>query len=97
MTSNLLQLYLVLAPLIMAENFIDTLTTSVITKVVPGTATGTSLGLNMATRSAIRSISPTLGGYMYHWFGYPAFGLLGFLTSVIMTAVVFTQGGIPGL
>lgn len=81
----------------MGETFIDTLTTSIITKVVPDTATGTSLGLNMATRSVIRSISPTLGGYMYHWLGYPAFGMLGFLTSAIMTGVVFTRGGITCL
>ena len=97
MTSTLIQLCLILIPMIMGGALLNTLTSSTITKVVPETATGTSLGLSMATHSLIRTVSPTLGGYIYQWFGYPGFGGLGFITSAIMAGVVFLRGGIPGL
>ena len=66
-------------------------------QVVPETATGTSLGLNMATHSLIRTVSPTLGGYIYHWVGYPGFGALGFVMGSAMSAVLLVRGGIPGI
>lgn len=83
--------------MIMGGALLNTLTSSVITKVVPETATGTSLGLNMATHSLIRTISPTLGGYLYSTMGYPAFGALGFILSSIMTGILLIRGGIPGI
>ena len=66
-------------------------------QVVPETATGTSLGLNMATHSLIRTVSPTLGGYIYYWVGYPGFGALGFVMGSAMSAVLLVRGGIPGI
>ena len=95
MTSTLIQLCLVLIPMIMGGALLNTLTSSIITKAVPDTATGTSLGLSMATHSLIRSVSPTLGGYIYHWLGYAGFGALGFVTSAIMAGVLLGKGGIP--
>ena len=97
MTSSLLQLCVVLIPMIMGGAFLNTLTSSVITKVVPETATGTSLGLNMATHSLIRTVSPTLGGYLYQWLGYPAFGALGFLTSSAMAGALLIRGRTHGI
>ena len=95
MTSTLFQLCLVLIPMIMGGALLNTLTSSIITNAVPDTATGTSLGLSMATHSLIRSISPTLGGYIYQWLGYPGFGALGFVTSAIMAGYLLAKGGIP--
>lgn len=83
--------------MIMAGALLNTITSSVITKAVPDSATGTSLGLSMATHSLIRTVSPTLGGYLYQWLGYPGFGMLGFVTGAIMTGAVLGKGGIPGL
>ena len=51
-------------------------------------STGTSLGLSMATHSLIRTISPTLGAYLYSSFGYPSIGLLGFVLNRAMAAVI---------
>ncbi|CAI7998457.1 Solute carrier family 22 member 18 [Geodia barretti] len=96
-TSTLFQLCLILIPMIMGGALLNTLTSSVITKVVPDTATGTSLGLSMATHSLIRTVSPTLGGYIYQWLGYPGFGALGFTTGSLMAAVLMLRGGIPGI
>ena len=83
--------------MIMGGALLNTLTSSVITRVVPETATGTSLGLNMATHSLIRTVSPTLGGFLYQWLGYPAFGGLGFVTSSIMAGVLLVMGRFPGI
>ena len=51
-------------------------------------STGTSLGLSMATHSLIRTISPTLGAYLYSSFGYPSIGLLGFILNGAVAAVI---------
>lgn len=40
---------------------------------------GSMLGLSMAANSMIRSISPTIGGYMFNRFGFSSFGWLGFI------------------
>lgn len=71
-------LAVVLVPMVMAGSILSTIASSAITKSVPETATGTALGLNMAIHSLIRTVAPTVGGYMYTWFGFASFGLLGF-------------------
>ena len=95
--STLPQFCVVVVPFIMAGTLLNTISDSVITKAVPESATGTSLGLSMATHSLIRTISPTLGGYLYQWMGYRAIGALGFVTGAITTGAVLGKGGIPGL
>ena len=85
-------LCVVMIPMIMAGALLNTIANSAITKRVPGTATGTSLGLSMATHSVIRAVSPTVGGYMYAWLGYPSFGLLGFgLNGALAVYLLFTK------
>jgi OCT family organic cation transporter-like MFS transporter 18 len=49
------------------------------------------LGLNMATNSLIRTVSPTIGGIMLENLGFSSFGYLGFLSSGIVTAVLFVK------
>ena len=82
--------------MIASGSLLNLVASSSITKCVPDTATGTSLGLNMATHSLIRSMTPTLGGYMYSIFGYPSFGLLGFILNgtVLLFIVLGYTGGI---
>jgi len=81
--------------MIASGSLLNLVASSSITKCVPDTATGTSLGLNMATHSLIRSMTPTLGGYLYSIFGYPSFGLLGFLmngTMMLFIILGYTGG-----
>ena len=87
-------LLVIFIPMIASGSLLNLVASSSITKCVPDTATGTSLGLNMATHSLIRSMTPTLGGYMYAIFGYPSFGLLGFLMNG--TVFVFIMLGYTG-
>ena len=87
--SNIWLLVLVSIPMVMSGSLLNTISNSVLTKQVPETATGTSLGLSMATRSLIRTFSPTLGGFMYSWFGYASFGMLGFIMNGPMAIAVY--------
>lgn len=80
-------------PMVMSGALLNTISSSTITKSVPENATGTSLGLSMATHSIIRTVSPTLGGYMYSSIGYPSFGLLGFIMNGSVTLYLALMGG----
>lgn len=80
-------------PMVMSGALLNTIANSAITKNVPETATGTSLGLSMATHSIIRAVSPTVGGYMYSWVGYPSFGLLGFALNGALAFYLILIGG----
>ena len=93
--NHVVLLALTLIPMTVATTLLNTITSSTITKCVPDSATGTALGLNMATNSIIGVVAPTTGGYMYSWFGYPSFGLLGFLLNGVMAVYMTIFGGIP--
>ena len=82
-----------MVPMVMSGALLNTIANSAITKNVPETATGTSLGLSMATHSIIRAVSPTVGGYMYSWIGYPSFGLLGFVLNGALAVYLLLIGG----
>ncbi len=86
-------LCVVMIPMVMSGALLNTIASSTITKSVPETATGTSLGLSMATHSIIRTVSPTLGGYMYSLIGYPSFGLLGFIMNGSVALYLALMGG----
>ena len=79
--NSLVFLAVILVPMVLAGSLLNTIANSAITKNVPETATGTALGLSMATHSLIRTVAPTLGGYMYTWLGFASFGLLGFVMN----------------
>lgn len=92
---HIVLLAIILIPMTMSQTLLDTVSSSTITKCVPESETGTALGLNMATRSIIGILAPTTGGYMYSWFGYPSFGLLGFIFNGVMAVYMSIFGGIP--
>jgi OCT family organic cation transporter-like MFS transporter 18 len=77
-------LCVVMIPMVMSGALLNTIASSTITKNVSEAETGTSLGLSMATHSIIRTVSPTIGGYMYSLMGYASFGLLGFFLNGAM-------------
>lgn len=84
-------LCVVMIPMVMSGALLNTIASSAITKNVSDTETGTSLGLSMATHSIIRTVSPTIGGYMYSWAGYASFGLLGFFLNGAMALYLLSS------
>lgn len=83
-------LCVVMVPMVMSGALLNTIANSAITKNVSEADTGTSLGLSMATHSIIRTVSPTIGGYMYSLVGYASFGLLGFFLNGGMALYLLT-------
>ncbi|CAG5123025.1 unnamed protein product [Candidula unifasciata] len=91
LVTTIWQMCLVFIPLIMGLTFQNVLTTSALTHTVSDSDTGAMLGLSMAVNSFIRSLSPTVGGYMLREFGFKSFGYLGFITSSLVVVVLFVK------
>lgn len=89
--STIAQLCVVLAPLVIGLASQNIVISSALTRTVDGVDTGAMLGLNMATNSLIRTVSPTIGGIMLENLGFSSFGYLGFISSGIVTAVLFIK------
>ncbi|KAK3087813.1 hypothetical protein FSP39_010977 [Pinctada imbricata] len=85
------QLCIVMAPLVVGLASSNIIISSALTKSVSALDTGAMLGLNMAVNSLIRSVSPTIGGYLLKGFGFSSFGYLGFVTLSISTVILFIK------
>ncbi|CAL1535727.1 unnamed protein product [Lymnaea stagnalis] len=85
------QMCFVFIPLITGLTFQNVVTTSALTHTVSDADTGAMLGLSMAVNSLIRSLSPTIGGYMLKELGFESFGYLGFVTSTAVTVVLYVK------
>ena len=46
----------------------------------------------MATHSMIRAISPTIGGFLYGYLGFPIFGIVGTIVNGILAFYLFHYG-----
>jgi len=79
--TNIYTFCIALIPLVTGGSILQVIITSCITKIVPGHDTGAAIGLSMATHSLIRSISPTIGGYLFSYFGFVIFGITGVLIN----------------
>lgn len=86
---SITQLCVVMAPLVVGLASQNIVISSALTKTVEAVDTGAMLGLSMATNSLIRTVSPTVGGIMLENFGFPSFGYLGFISSGLVTAMLF--------
>jgi len=75
--SGLTDFLLLLAPLVFSLALVNSVLNSSITKQVPQSETGTMLGINMAINSVIRTLAPTIGGFLLHSYGFKSIGMLG--------------------
>uniref|UniRef100_A0A8C6V6W7 Solute carrier family 22 member 18 n=1 Tax=Neogobius melanostomus TaxID=47308 RepID=A0A8C6V6W7_9GOBI len=73
------------APMMLSLNVFNVITDTILTKSVPSTDTGTMLGLCAAEQSLLRTLGPTLGGFLYVNGGIKAIGL----TQCVVNAAVF--------
>lgn len=67
----------VLFPLTCALCLVNSILTAAVTKTVPKGQTGTMLGLNMAVHSVIRTVAPTVGGFLLNSYGFESLGYMG--------------------
>jgi len=89
---NIIIFLLALIPLASGGAVLQTIVTSVITKSVPSADTGSALGLSMATHSLIRSISPTIGGWLFASYGFYIFGLIGVFMNGLLCLYLVLYG-----
>ncbi|KAJ8321958.1 hypothetical protein KUTeg_000429 [Tegillarca granosa] len=89
--TDIFQFCIVIAPLVVGLASSNIVISSALTKTVTDVDTGAMLGLNMAVNSLIRSLSPTVGGYLLKNFGFSSFGYLGFIMLLIVTVVLFIK------
>ncbi|XP_076083439.1 solute carrier family 22 member 18-like [Mytilus galloprovincialis] len=88
---DIFQMCLVMTPLVVGLASSNIVISSALTRTVSALDTGVMLGLNMAVNSFIRSLSPTVGGYLLQYFGFPVFGYLGFTMLSFVTILLFIK------
>lgn len=89
--TDVFQLCVVMAPLVVGLASSNIVVSSALTKTVSDQDTGAMLGLNMAVNSLIRTISPTVGGFLLKSYGFQSFGYLGFVMLGISTIILFIK------
>ncbi|XP_051885006.1 solute carrier family 22 member 18 [Pristis pectinata] len=89
--SNILHFCLTCIPMSLGISGFYLTTNSILTKIVPPADTGAMLGLNMSVHSFVRSVAPTIGGFLYQLYGYPSFGYLQFAVSLLVFFYVFKK------
>ncbi|KAK3722070.1 hypothetical protein QZH41_019830 [Actinostola sp. cb2023] len=92
MVTDIYQFCAVLVPLVTGGTILTVVTTSALTKAVTIKDTGAVLGLSMACNSLVRSLSPTLGGYLFKIYGWPVFGVFGFVINSVIVLYLLVFG-----
>ncbi|XP_047219948.1 solute carrier family 22 member 18 [Girardinichthys multiradiatus] len=78
------QLCLTVTPWIFSLSVFNVITDSMLTKSVPSSDTGTMLGLCASVQSLIRTIGPTIGGFLYMNYGLTSIGLIEFFVNSVV-------------
>lgn len=75
------QLCLIIVPMMFSLSMFGVITDSILTKSVPSSDTGTMLGLCASVQSLIRTVGPTIGGFLYVSYGIVSIGLIQFFVN----------------
>ncbi|XP_033473334.1 solute carrier family 22 member 18 [Epinephelus lanceolatus] len=79
---NVFQFCLTVVPMMFSLSVFGVITDSMLTKGVPSSDTGTMLGLCASVQSLLRTIGPTMGGFLYVNYGLPSIGLIQFVVNI---------------
>ncbi|XP_012690148.1 solute carrier family 22 member 18 [Clupea harengus] len=74
--ANVFQFCFIVVPMMFSLSMFNVITDSVLTKSVPSTDTGTMMGLCASVQSLMRTVGPTIGGFLYENYGVPSFGYI---------------------
>ncbi|XP_064193117.1 solute carrier family 22 member 18 isoform X2 [Anguilla rostrata] len=80
--SNVFQFCIIIVPMMFSLSVFNVITDSMLTKSVPSSDTGTMLGLCASEMSLVRTIGPTIGGFLYQNYGVASFGFVQFAVNV---------------
>ncbi|KAJ4947200.1 hypothetical protein JOQ06_009238 [Pogonophryne albipinna] len=79
---NVFQFCLTVIPMMFALSTFNVITDSMLTKSVPSSDTGTMLGLCASVQSLLRTVGPTVGGFLYMNYGVSSIGLIQFVVNI---------------
>ncbi|XP_014853052.1 PREDICTED: solute carrier family 22 member 18 [Poecilia mexicana] len=77
-------LCLTVTPWMFSLSIFNVITDSMLTKIVPSSDTGTMLGLCASVQSLVRTIGPTIGGFLYMNYGLASIGLIEFFVNIVV-------------
>uniref|UniRef100_A0A3Q2WIH6 Organic cation transporter-like protein 2 n=1 Tax=Haplochromis burtoni TaxID=8153 RepID=A0A3Q2WIH6_HAPBU len=94
---NVWQFCFNILPMMFSLSVFNAITDSMLTKSVPSSDTGTMLGLCASVQSLLRTVGPTIGGFLYVNYGISSIGLIQFFVNIAVFAgggdAVLTTGG----
>uniref|UniRef100_A0A8C7KPC2 Organic cation transporter-like protein 2 n=1 Tax=Oncorhynchus kisutch TaxID=8019 RepID=A0A8C7KPC2_ONCKI len=82
--ANVFQFCFIVLPMMFSLSVFNVITDSMLTKTVPSSDTGTMLGLCASVQSLLRTIGPTIGGFLYHNYGVASFGFIQFAVNMVV-------------
>ncbi|KAI1889864.1 hypothetical protein AGOR_G00167310 [Albula goreensis] len=82
--SSVFQFCLIVVPMMFSLSVFNVITDSILTKSVPSSDTGTMLGLCASVQSLLRTIGPTIGGFLYQNYGVASFGFIEFAVNILV-------------
>ncbi|KAM4018157.1 solute carrier family 22 member 18 [Anomaloglossus baeobatrachus] len=82
--TNVFHFCIIALPMVFSLCVSGVITDSILTKAVPPSETGAMLGICASIQPLIRTIGPTIGGYLYKHYGVPSFGLFNIIISLCL-------------
>ncbi|XP_052005429.1 solute carrier family 22 member 18 [Xyrauchen texanus] len=95
MMNNVFQFCFIVIPMMFSLSVFNVITDSMLTKSVSPSDTGTMLGLCASAQSLLRTVGPTIGGFLYETYGVPSFGYIKFVTNAVVFCFLLSTGGRP--
>uniref|UniRef100_A0A673LCP6 Organic cation transporter-like protein 2 n=1 Tax=Sinocyclocheilus rhinocerous TaxID=307959 RepID=A0A673LCP6_9TELE len=93
MMTNVFHFCLIVIPMMFSLSVFNVITDSMLTKSVSPSDTGTMLGLCASVQSLLRTVGPTIGGFLYEAYGVPSFGYIQCIINAAVFSFLLTTGG----
>uniref|UniRef100_A0A3B3SXB9 Solute carrier family 22 member 18 n=1 Tax=Paramormyrops kingsleyae TaxID=1676925 RepID=A0A3B3SXB9_9TELE len=74
----------IVIPMMLSLSVFNVITDSILTKSVPSSDTGTMLGMCASVQSLLRTMGPTIGGFLYQTYGVASFGCIQFCVNFLV-------------
>ncbi|XP_056463851.1 solute carrier family 22 member 18 [Gadus chalcogrammus] len=89
---NVFHFCLIVFPMVFSLCLFNVITDSMLTNSVPASDTGTLMGLCASSQSLLRTIAPTIGGFLYENYGVPYFGMIQCAVNSVLFVYLFKYG-----
>ncbi|KAM3625125.1 uncharacterized protein V6R79_007153 [Siganus canaliculatus] len=83
---NVFQFCIIVVPMMFSLSVFNVITDTMLTKSVPASDTGTMLGLCASVQSLLRTVGPTIGGFLYVNYGVSSIGMIECVVNIIVFA-----------